>query len=409
MSGAKTASVLFITHGPLMYGAQRSLLSLLRGVDRERINPILLSPRPGPLTLAVEQIGIPFVCSAIEHWVLFGQVLAENRIDRINRFGRTVLGLRGRAAAIAKIAKNRRVDAIYTNTVTVLEGAVAARMLGIPHIWHLREHVAGNRDLKALFPPSIVSYVVNLLSERVIVNSNALIAAYGGSIARNKIEVVYNGIDLNMVTRREQSSAHQFKTQLGMPENANIIGVIGSITKRKNHGMFIRVASEMIANAGPIYFVVIGDGDPVLVASLKREVLAKGLDERFRFIGWRDDVSEIIPCLDVLLVTSEQEAFGRTVIEAMAAGVPVVSTKCGGPEEIIVPGETGILVPVDDDSAMASAAREILSDGAFAGRLTSAAAERVRATFGLSAYVEKLQSIILQAADPFGTATSHTA
>ncbi|MDP2253049.1 MAG: glycosyltransferase family 4 protein, partial [Thiobacillus sp.] len=99
--------------------------------------------------------------------------------------------------------------------------------------------------------------------------------------------------------------------------------------------------------------------------------------------------------VDLLLVTAEQEAFGRTVIEAMAARVPVVATMSGGPEEIIVDGLTGFLVPVNDSQAMARRAEDILSDAALTKRLVDAAYLRVKEVFSIDAYIKKIEAIIL--------------
>ena len=143
-----------------------------------------------------------------------------------------------------------------------------------------------------------------------------------------------------------------------------------------------------------VAFVIVGDGEEKLIKELTAKVRDLGLEYALRFVGWRSDIDKIFADIDLLIVSAEQEAFGRTIIEAMAAGVPVVATKCGGPEEIIGDGTTGILVPVNDADQMAMAATRILSDNVLATRFAAAGRIRAHEMFGVNTYVANIESII---------------
>ena len=385
-------NVLFITHGPLLYGAQQSLLALLSSIDRRRITPILLSPREGPLTEDARRLGVQVVLSDIEHWVAFGEAA---KVSPLKRWIQVVSGMKRRARAIAEIVTRLNIDLVYTNTVTVLEGAIAARIAQVPHVWHLREHVAGNKDLNSLGPDFLIPHIVGALSTQVVVNSQALAKAYACSRLEGKVMTVHNGIDLKLFAL-QQDARVGLRKELGIPPEARIVAAIGSITPRKGHELFIDVASRLSKTVGGLIFLVVGEGESRRVETLRSWVRQAGLEQAFHFIGWRDDIASILSSIDLLLVTSEQEAFGRTLIEAMAARTPVVATRSGGPEEIIVDGMTGFLVAVNDAEEMTKAAIRILNDRALAARFAAAGAARAGEMFSIESYVGKIESIILQ-------------
>lgn len=376
-----------------------SLLALLAGIDRNAVTPLLLSPREGPLTEEVRKLGIQVVISKIEHWVAFGHAAKENYP---RRWIRVLAGLKQRVQAITGIIEQFDIDIVYTNTVTVIEGAIAARMTRRPHLWHLREHVAGNKDLKALCPATLISRIVGMLSAQVIVNSQALAKAYTCKNLDRKVAVVHNGIDLNSF-QPIQGARDSLRQELGLGRDTRIIATIGSITPRKGHRVFIDAASRLRNYSDDVAFLVVGNGEEKYLKELVAKVKAAGLEDVFHFAGWRNDIDRILSAIDLLLVTAEQEAFGRTLIEAMALRIPVVATRSGGPEEIIIDGTTGFLVPVNDAEAMATAAARILSDSTLSSRLVAAGYLRAAEMFSITAYVRKIESIILNLASQIAT------
>jgi len=382
--------ILFISHGPMLYGAQRSLLALLAGINREQYSPYLLVPREGPLTDEVKALNIPVFISPLKHWVAFGQEAKKNWSARAFN---VINGLNKRVCIIADLISEHDIHIVYTNTVTCIEGALAARKTGRPHLWHLREHVAGNKDLKALLTPSIISRTIGSLSAHVIVNSKALGKAYSCPALSAKTTVVYNGISLGDFDR-EKGGGDALRKELGLNENTKIIASIASLTPRKGYGTFIEAASKIKASFTDVTFLAIGEGERDFVNTLKKKVALLDLNDNFYFLGWRSDVNKILEGVDLLIIPCEQEAFGRTVVEAMAAGVPVVSTRCGGPEEIIVDNETGFLVPLNDPDSIAKAAIRILNDTNIATRFIEAGQARASALFNLDVYIKGIESVL---------------
>ncbi len=200
-----------------------------------------------------------------------------------------------------------------------------------------------------------------------------------GEDHRRKIHVIYNGVPLGQPSDREERQA--WRSQWGIRPDAFVVAAIGQIVPWKNLPVFLE-AARRIADAIPsAYFVVAGDdmsGEHVrLVKRLKALVFELGLRERVRFIGYQPHIRPTLAGIDLLLHPAEREPFGRVIVEAMAAGKPVVAVGRAGPAEIIRDGVDGILTRQADPEELAQAVIRVANHPSFLRTL--AAAGRVRA------------------------------
>ena len=385
----KPVRILFITHDSSLYGAQLSLLGLLERLDRSRFEPWVVAHSEGLLVEAIRRLNIPVSIRPLIHWVASGKAAEKSWFYRFKTFAN---GLRGRSWALAHLIEQNDINLVYTNTVTCIEGAIAAKMTNRPHVWHLREQVRGNSQLRAVVPVFLLPWIINLLSWRVLVNSLHLYHAFACYPMREKITVVYNGVDPEKfnIDRKEASCALRY--ELNLPVNGKIVAIIGAIIPRKDQLMFVNAASRLISSMPEVAFLVVGEGHSDYVQLVQNRVEEYGLAMKFRFVGWRSDIPRILAGVNLLVIAADEEPFGRTVIEAMAAGVPVVSTKCGGPEEIILDGITGLLVSPGNSTEMADAIERILIDSEFSANLVKAGKNRLNNMFTLQAYADNVQS-----------------
>jgi glycosyltransferase involved in cell wall biosynthesis len=344
----------------------------------------------GDLGQEIEKLGIPLYVQPITHWVVSTNGI-KNKPFKYYR--REIRGMRSRVVALRELIEKHSIDVVYTNTVTCIDGALAARVAKRPHIWHLREHITGNRDLKALLPAGLTARIVAGLSDHIITNSNALKTDYLDVVPSDRISVVYNGIDLDSFSPN-LTRCRVLREELSIPRTTKLVVTIGSISPRKGHMLFTEAAATIKRTFDDVAFLVIGAGHEEFVDTIKDRVGKLGLDDCFHFLGWRSDVADILRASDVLVVSSDQEPFGRTVVEGMATGVPVVATRSGGPEEIVADGETGFLVPINDAGAMANAIASVVADPELAASLGRAGRKRAEEFFGLQAYAEALETII---------------
>ena len=167
----------------------------------------------------------------------------------------------------------------------------------------------------------------------------------------NKIELIYNGIDLDKIDKAKENPV-DLKQEFGIANNKIIIGNIGRLSYQKGHEFLVEAVELLKQQRDDFIVLIIGDGERA--EEIKNLVSSKGLDDHIIFTGFRDDVYNLLPGLDFLVHTARWEGFGFVIAEAMAAGLPVVSTDVSNISEIVVDGKTGYLAEAEDSEDIAS-------------------------------------------------------
>jgi glycosyltransferase involved in cell wall biosynthesis len=210
-----------------------------------------------------------------------------------------------------------------------------------------------------------------------------------GIFRPDQINVVHNGIDL---TKFHLRAPNHFAGRLR-------VGMLGELTPNKGQLEFARASQTVAERIANVDFIIAGrdnsrDGDYGL--QLKALIKASKFRDRIQLIESSIDVPEFLAGLDIVVSASRSEAFGLVIVEAMAAGVPVVATATAGACEIISDNETGRLVPVDDVNEMAAAILLLLNDSAQRQRITESARENVTRNFSLERMVSDTEAIYRQ-------------
>jgi len=216
---------------------------------------------------------------------------------------------------------------------------------------------------------------------------------------------VPNGVDVRAFTPGPPSG--RLRTDLDLPAGAPLVGVVCRLDAWKGVDVFLRAAAELQPAAPEARFVVVGGsvtGQEAHARELERLTSELSLGDRVRFAGWRygpADMPDVIRELSVLALPSrEPEPFGLVLLEAMACGVPVVATDRGGPREIVVAGETGLLVPAGDAPALAEAVGRLLADPGRARQMGAAGRRRVEALYDVRETVRRIESIYDELLEP---------
>ena len=382
--------ILFVSHDSTLFGAQICLAELLRGIDRNRFDPFLVAPYEGPLNDLVRALGIPVTIREIRRWVLSRAARDRSRTAILCS---TLHGLRARTWAIASQIENHNIDIVYTNTVTVLEGALAARITGRPHVWHLHEVLRGNTEVRGLLPQWTVNRIVRQLSTQLIVNSRFNERTYGLDADRGNGVLVYNGIDTEKFSPKRKQAPNPFD-RFRHDADTKLIAVMGGLHPRKGHATLLEAAHIIKQKLPNVRYLVTGVGYPDHVARISEHIAARGLQDDVILLGWVDDHPSLLANVDLLVSAAQQESFGLTIVEAMASGTPVVATASGGPQEIVVDGVHGRLVPIDDPSALADAIFATLTNPALMRSYVNAGLERVRSVFTLQRYVTAIEHVL---------------
>jgi glycosyltransferase involved in cell wall biosynthesis len=397
----RPVGLLVVGHDAALGGATLSLLEILERLDRGAFEPVVVLPSPGPFVEALRERGIPCWWGPAQRWVYFRKAIGLSTALRrpwllaCHPFVCTFLSFLTmplRMALLMALAKRHEVGLVYTNTVTTMDGALLARLIGVPHVWHLRETVAGNPHLAFPGPVSWLPRFVLDRSDRVIVNSEWLRKQLFGNATDGKVRVVHNGVDIDA-----DPMPAGLPEQLPIPPGAKVTAICGRVHETKGVGVYLRAVAALAGAFPEVHHLIIGDGPPAYVRTLRNEVHRLGLERRVHFLGHRRDVAALLSGVDILVSASIHESFGRTLIEAMARGKPVIATRSGGPEEIVVDGESGFLVDVGDAAAIAERMSRLLANHGLAAAMASAARRRVEESFALQATVAQTAKVLSEA------------
>jgi glycosyltransferase involved in cell wall biosynthesis len=208
---------------------------------------------------------------------------------------------------------------------------------------------------------------------------------------------IFSGIDLAPYEQPTEKRA-ETRAELGVSPDAVLVGGVGRLEPVKGFTYLVRAARAVAQDAPDTTFILVGDGS-------QREALsheAANLGSKFRILGMRDDVPDIMGALDVLVLPSLNEGMGRVLLEGGASGIPCIATRVGGIPDIVVDGETGLLVPPKDAEALAEALIALVADPARRQAMGEAARRRIVPDYGLERMVAHIEALYLELAEEKG-------
>jgi glycosyltransferase involved in cell wall biosynthesis len=297
--------------------------------------------------------------------------------------------LRTSTADVVAFARKHDVDLIHTNTSLTPEGGLAARELGLPHVWHLRELIGPGFPYR--FPlegPAFGAYLQSLASV-VVANSSTTARAVQGWMPNGLLRTVPNGINLEKYAAL-RSNAHDGRVVAAMVAN------LSSTTKKQS--LFFEAAT-LVPAATPVEFRIYGHLPSSIAGRTEWETTIRKhqMEDRFRLAGFMADPARIMSEIDVLVHTSDRESFGRVAVEAMAAGKPVVGVGGGGIAEIVVDGETGLLSEPDDRPTLARHIERLARDAELRARLGAAGRRRAESEYDIRRCAARMLEIYAEA------------
>lgn len=301
-------------------------------------------------------------------------------------------------AELTRVLRRLRPHIVHTHTAKAgLVGRVAAWRAGVPVVVHtFHGHV-----FEGYFSPVTTAALVRI--ERVLARRTTRLLTVSDEVRRqildrgigrpDRFDVVRLGLDLSPFVHSHRRRG-ELRRELGLPSEAETVGIVARLVPIKAHEVFLDAAGRLAADRPRAVFLVVGDGERR--AELEAAARARGLGSRVRFLGWRNDLDRVYADLDVVMLTSMNEGSPVALIEAMAAGRPVVATRAGGVEELV--GEAGLLAAIGDAEALARHAATLLDDRARAGALGQRARARVVPAYSherLVADVDRLYARLL--------------
>jgi glycosyltransferase involved in cell wall biosynthesis len=210
----------------------------------------------------------------------------------------------------------------------------------------------------------------------------------GDGVPPERACVVHEGIDIDRI---ERASALDLHREFGLPAGCPIVGNVAALVPHKGQRHLVEAAARVVRQVPGARLLIVGAGE--LEGALARQIGRLHLDGKVILTGFRPDVPAVLKSLDLFVMSSVTEGLGTSVLDAMAAGLAVVGTRAGGIPESVVDGQTGLLAPPADASALARAITELLRDAAKRRAFGAAGRERARAAFGADRMVDETAAV----------------
>jgi glycosyltransferase involved in cell wall biosynthesis len=332
-------------------GAERALVQLVTRLDRAQWDPaVFCLGGYGALVESLQEAGIPVHCLGAGGPRDLGVVYRLFR--ELRRF---------RPAIVQTFL-------FHANLAGRLAGWLAGTRICISGI-----RVAEKRSRWPLRLDRLTNFLVtaNVCVSQAVADFSVEVAG----LSRGKILVIPNGVEVE----RFAAAPPLGLATLGIPEGARVLVAVGRLDRQKGLVYLLEAAQAIAARHGDIHFLLVGDGSER--EALVRQVAVLGLTERVHFAGWRPDVASILRSAECLVLPSLWEGMPNVVLEAMAASLPVVATRVEGVEELVVPGETGVVIPPASVGDLVSGLETILADPDRARAWGNAGFQRVKSQF----------------------------
>jgi len=361
-AGRGRKRLLFVNHSAQLSGPANSLMMLLPYL-RERYEPAVLLHERGFLSEWLEREGVP---------VFFLP----------DRGARSL-------PALVRLLHREGISLVYGNNPgsASRRAIFAARLAGARSVWHFRGVKWHWGWRKGVFLR---------LAGRVVAVSNACARSLARFYPLEKIRVVHNGVEALQFCAEREESRRRLGALAGLPPGARILLMVSHLKPRKGQEEAVAVMQRLAQLDPAAHLLIAGslEHDPAYVEKIRGRIRHSGLDGRIHLLGLRQDIPQLLPGADLFLHTARVDAHPRAVVEAMAAGLPVVSFAVDGVAETVVHGETGYLAPEHDCEALARAARSLLSDPLTAGEFGRRGRERAGRDFSARGAARKIEAIL---------------
>lgn len=291
------------------------------------------------------------------------------------------------------LIKRCRPDIVHTNTSVVLTSGLAARLLRVPHVWHIRENYSEFRSFWKLY-----QHYMGLFSDAIICVSGSIQEQFSARIKAGKTHVINNGFPKEEFLPVGEERVELFRNSFSQEGGDPLVGLIGRINiQRKGQNVLVDAVARLGDKYPDARFLIIGSvfpGKEWHLEALEKQMVSLGVRDRFVLTGEIEDIKAAYAALDVVLMVSElPEAFNGVVIEGMAMGKPVVGTDAGGTAEQIIDGETGFLIPPGDSGALAGALDCLLCDESLRRKMGEAGRGRFMEEFEFEPYYLRMKKI----------------
>ncbi|GAB2671518.1 glycosyltransferase family 4 protein [Paenibacillus thermoaerophilus] len=367
--------VAYLDHTAKWSGGEIALFNLLTNLDKS-VQPLVILAEEGTLADKLRERGIEVRIIWLDERTRYRN---RNNVD----FALLLSGINvfRHGLKLARILKEEQVVCVHTNSLkSAFYGGVAAKLARLPLVWHIRDQIASPylRPVVARF----IRLLAKMIPNGIIANSHSTMSTLDLPKRRSRHALVaYSSYDGPIGAREEKHNMERFAVLL-----------VGRLDEWKGQHVLLEAAKSFLGDPR-VQFWIAGDalfGNTVYKEKLERKIREESLTN-VKLLGHVDPVRSVLQKADLLIHTSIiPEPFGQVIVEGMANGLPVIATDMGGPREIVLNGETGMLIEPGDPGALARAIRWMLEHPEERRRMGKLAMERVRDHFRIETTVKKI-------------------
>ena len=369
--------VMYFSDAPYFGGAERYLELLISALKREAYEPCVLTPGGAGLRGFRERLGKMGIATLdvslsgpydISGYMELARIIRKWKPDllHVNLPG-TYDAQAGLVTLAAWLANCRSI--VTTEHLAMVEGTWKRRLA---------------KRFSNLFVRAVVS----------IAQSNLEFLTRTSRVPLSRIVVIHNGVN---IAELDKAVPSHVRSILGLDASTFVFAIVGSLVARKGHRYLLKAITNLcIAGYGQVALLIVGEGEEGV--SLKRECSELGLDGKVFFLGQRDDIQSVMLDIDCLIVPSTMEGMPFVILEAMVASKPVIASRIYGIPEVIVEGETGLLIPPRDVDSLCVAMRRMVEDPALSRKMGAAGRRRIKAHFSserMARGVERVYDAVL--------------
>lgn len=376
--------ILYLHAGAEMYGADKVLLELIKGLDKTRFNPIVVLPCEGILVNALRKEGIE--TEVIPYPIL------RRKYFNLKGIIKYIISYRKYCKLILKLVKDKNINLLHINTTAVLEGIYLRKKLKVPMIWHVHEILINPKIIY-----KFISFIIGKYSDRTVVVSNAVgnHLIDSNRVNPNKVKTIYNGV--NNTIFNSNNETEYLREELQIPKDAFIVGMIGRVNAWKGQKDFLAAIEPILAKHHNVYAVMVGgvfEGEEWRMEELKQKVSESHFKDRIIIQNFRKDCPNLHNIFDIFVLPSTNpDPLPTVVLEAMATGKPVIGYKHGGICEMVVDEETGLLAEVRNTEDMSSKIELLIKDRIKMIDMGIQAKKRQKMMFSLKSYIESFSKL----------------
>ncbi|MEZ7651350.1 glycosyltransferase family 4 protein [Streptococcus sp. 27098_8_51] len=375
--------ILYLHAGAEMYGADKVLLELIKGLDSKEFEAHVILPNDGVLVEALRQVGAKV--SVLDYPILRRKYFNPKGIaDYIRSYNFY-------AKQIALYAREHSIDMVHNNTAAVLEGIYLKRKLKLPLIWHVHEIIV---------KPKAISDFINMLmgryADKIVTVSQAVANHIKQSpfIKDSQVEVIYNGVDNAVYYPMDASSIRE---KFDIAQDALVIGMIGRVNAIKGQNDFIEAVEPLLEkNEQAVAFLAGGvfPGEEWRLDELDKRIASSSVVSQIHRIDYYDKTSELYNMFDIFVLPSiKPDSLPTVVLEAMACSKPVVGYNNGGIAEMVVDDKSGCLVKPNRPQELSNAISLLLDSSEKREKFGRVGYQRQKELFSLESYIKNFSEL----------------